>query len=94
MVTTVNVSKIGMGFTAPYQREGWEQNQPKPGKISVPPSSYDVSNCTGMKKVAIFALLNLPVLALDLPKKAMIFRISSNLASKIFVIASKHSYMP
>ena len=64
---------------APYQREGWEQNQPEPAKISVPPSSYDVLDCTGMKKVAIFALLNLPVLAFDLPEKAMIFRLSVNL---------------
>ena len=40
----------------PYQREGWEQNQPEPGKISVPPSFYDVPDCTGMEKVTIFAL--------------------------------------
>ena len=54
---------------SPYQREGWEQNQPEPAKISDPPSSYDVPDCTVMKKVTIFALLNLPVLALDLPEK-------------------------
>ena len=39
-----------------------------------------------MKKVAIFALLNLPNLALDLPEKAMIFRLSANLESKIFLL--------
>ena len=71
---------------SPYQREGWEQNQPEPVKISDPPSSYDVPDCTVMKKVTIFALLNLPVIALDLPEKVMIFRLSSNLESEIFLL--------
>ena len=31
-------------------------NQPETGKISVPPSSYDVPEHTVMKKVANFAL--------------------------------------
>ena len=34
----------------------WEQNQPEPGKINVPPSSYDVPDHTDMKKVGNFAL--------------------------------------
>ena len=50
------VSTPAIIINSPYQREGWEQNQPEPGKISVPPSFYDVPDCTGMKKVAIFAL--------------------------------------
>ena len=41
---------LGWDCLPPYQRMGWELNQPDLAKVSIPPSSYDVPDRTGMKK--------------------------------------------